>query len=33
MMDIQFSGPFINCDNLKQRILRLNDLDKDNTNL
>ena len=33
MMDIQFSGPFINCDNLKQRILRLNDLDYDNTTL
>ena len=33
MMDIQFSGPFINCDNLKQGVLRLNDLDAQNTTL
>ena len=33
MMDIQFSGPFINCDNLKQGILRINDLDEFNTTL
>ena len=33
MMDIQFSGQFINCDNFKQGVLRLNDLDSKNTNL
>ena len=33
MMDIQFSGLFINCDNFKQGVLRLNDLDSQNTSL
>ena len=33
MMDIQFSGPFINCDNFKQGVLRINDLDSKNTSL
>ena len=33
MIDIQFSGPFIICDNFKQGVLRINDLDSKNTSL
>ena len=33
MMDIQFYGPFINCDNFKQGVLRINDLNSKNTSL